>query len=97
MTLWTDGLDTIAREHHTVLNLVLILLYHLEERIDARTPFTTIRRQTVPKPVLMLLRQFKVRCENREVISLCMTDELRSPFAHLIAMPAFHATVIYAE
>ena len=51
----------------------------------------------MPKPVLMLLREFEVRGEDWEVIPFGMTDELRSPFAHLIAMPAFHATVINAE
>ena len=50
----------------------------------------------MPKPVLMLLGKFEVWGEDREVVSLCMTDELRSPFAHLVAMPAFHATVIDA-
>ena len=35
VTLGANGLATIAAEHHAVLYLVLVFLYHAEEVVDA--------------------------------------------------------------
>ena len=91
----TGGLSTIARQHHTILNLVLILFHHLEESVN--TGFllgAAVRGQTVPQPVFLLLGQVVIRFEDREVVVGRMTDEPVLPFAHLLAVPANHATII---
>ena len=98
MTLRTCGLSTISSHHHTILDLVLVLLHHLEERVDARFLLCFfIRGETMPQPVFLLACEIHVWLENREVILCCMTTEPLLPFFHLITMPANHTTIVYRK
>ena len=100
MTVRTDGLSAESAQHHTILYLVLVLLHHSEEFIDAHTVvrFTVfLCWQTMPEPVFLLLSQFIVRFENREVERFCTADKLFQPHAHFLSTPANHAAVVKAE
>ena len=91
------GLATEAAQHHAVLYLVLVLLHHAEELVDAHPVVrfaVFLRGQTVPEPVLLLLCQFEVGLEDREVVRLRAADELLEPHTHLLSPPAHHATVV---
>ena len=95
MTDGTVGLTPVTAQHHTVLDLVLVLLEHLEERVDARTfllPF--VRREPMPQPVFLLLCQVHIWLEDGEVILRCMPAEPVLPFFHLLSVPTNHTTVI---
>ncbi len=99
MAVGTDGLAAESAQHHTVLYLVLVLLHHAEELVDAHPVMWValfLGGQTVPEPVLLLLCQFIVRFEDREVESalLYTADELILPHAHLLSSPTYHATVV---
>ena len=100
MTVRTDGLATESAQHHSVLYLVLVLFHHAEELIDAH-PFVWVEvflgGQSVPKPVFLLLRQFVVRLEDREVERFSTAYELLEPHAHLLASPADHASVVKTQ
>ena len=100
MAVGTNRLSTESAQHHAVLYLVLVLLYHSEELIDAH-PFLLFTflfaRQTVPQPVLLLLSQFEIRLEDREVVFCSSADEFLEPHTHLFASPANHTSVIYAH
>ena len=88
----TIGLTPIACQHHAVLNLILVLLQHLEEGVDA-----SLFSRAVPQIVLLLLSQLIVRSEDGEVVSRGFVQEFLQPFAHLFASPAHHGTVVYGE
>ena len=98
MTDGTVGLTPVTTQHHTVLDLVLVLLEHLEERVDTRTLLLPlVRRESMPQPVFLLLCQVHVRLENGEVIQGCMPAEPVLPFFHLLSVPTNHTTVIDRE
>ena len=95
----TGGLSAIAGEHDAILNLVLVLLEHAEELVDADAhvaPFVDLRH-SMPEDVFLLLCELVVWGEDREVVALCCAHKLLLPFRHLIALPALHASVIDGE
>ncbi len=105
VTLGTDRLATIARQHDAILNLILVVAHHLKEAVDGHAVvFVTmlVGRQAMPQHVLLLLRQVIVRLENGETHSIgitvfffcCATAELVFPHAHLLAVPRLHTTVV---
>ena len=92
------GLSAETAQHHSVLYLVLVVAYHLEESVDAHRLMDVLPWHTMPKHVFLLLRQGIVRGENREVVvSLGSADELVFPLAHLLATPANHSALVKAE
>ena len=90
----------VSAEHHAVLYLVLVFFQHLEEVVDAH-PVVFVSAfvgwQTVPQPVFVLLRQFVVWFEDRELVCCRSSDEFLFPFTHFLSVPALHASVVYAE
>ena len=96
MTVGTDGLSAIATHHHTILNLVLVLLDHLEESIngDLLVDVLGIGRKPVPEPVFLLPREVHVGLENGEVVAGCPAAEFILPLFHLIAVPTLHTAFI---
>ena len=98
VTFRTVRLTSIARQHHTILDLILILLQHLEELIDARFLLRTfIRRQPVPKPVFLTLGKIHIGFEDGEVVVSCVTDEPLLPFLHLFPVPADDTAIVDGE
>lgn len=100
VTFRTGRLTTIAAQHHPVLDLILVLLHHLEESIDADlvvNVLMTFGGESMPQHVLLLLRQVVVRFEDREVILRGTPAELLFPHAHLLTMPAYHTAVVYRQ
>ena len=98
MTLRTGRLAPVASHHHTILDLILIGLDHLEELVDAGfllRPF--VRGQTVPQPVLLLLGQIHIGFEDGKIIFGCMATEPFEPLLHLLTMPADHTTIVDGE
>ena len=51
----------------------------------------------MPEPVFLLLGEFVVRLEDREVVWLCTSDEFLEPHAHLLSTPAYHASIVEAH
>ena len=66
----TIGFPPIACQHHAVLNLILVLLQHLEEGVDA-----SLFSRAVPQIVLLLLSKLIVRSEDGEVVSRGFVQE----------------------
>ena len=100
MAVGANGLASESAQHHAVLNLILVFLHHSEELVDAHAVVRItvfFRWQSVPEPVFLLLRQFVVRLEDREVVRFRPADEFLEPHAHLLATPAHHATVVEAQ
>ena len=98
MTDGTVGLAAVTGQHDAVLYLVLILPDHLEELIDTWFLFlATVRWQSVPQPVFLLLCQVHVWLEDGEVIVGGVTDEPLLPLLHLLAMPADDAAFVDRE
>ena len=93
-------LSAVTAEHDAVLYLVLVLLDHLEKVVNGN-PFVfgpvAVGGQSVPKLVFLLLGQFVVRLEDREVVLSSTPAEFLFPRAHLLAVPADHAAVIDGE
>ena len=85
-------LATIACQHHTVLYLILVLLEHLEEGVDAG-----LRPRSVPQIILLRLRELIIGGKDGEVVLGCIADKLVAPGTHLLATPAYHAAVVYAQ
>ena len=97
VTLRTRGLATITAKHDAILDFVLVLLNHLEERVDAYAVVLVamlVGGQAVPKLVFLFLREVVVRLEDREVVLCGPAAELFFPHAHLLAVPADHAAVV---
>ena len=97
VTFVTRRLSTITRQHDTILNLILILLQHLEEIIDGYAVVLVaglIAGQSVPKHILLLLRQVIVRFEDGKIVLGSTTAEFFLPHLHLIAVPRLHTTVV---
>ena len=98
VTRRTSGLTSVSGQHHAILYLVLVLLYHVEEEVDTRFfLLSLIRWKPVPEPVLLLLGQVHVRLEDGEVVFGCMLTEPVFPFAHLGAVPTNHTSVVNAQ
>ena len=100
VALGADGLSAIAAHHDAILNLILVLPDHFEKCIDAHLVvdvLVALGGQSVPQHVFFLLREFQIRLENREIVLGSPAAELVFPHAHLVAMPALHASVIDAE
>ena len=97
----TDGtirLSPVAGKHHAVLDLILIILQHLEELVDARFLLRVlIGRKSVPQPVFLSLGEVHVGFEDGEIIVGGMTDEPLLPLFHLIPVPADDTAVIDGE
>ncbi len=93
----TNCLASKTTEHNSILNFILLIFKHLEERVDAhavghRAVF--FGRQTMPKPIFLLLRQFEIRRKKRELVVGRATAKFIAPDAHFLAVPALHATVV---
>ena len=98
VTYGACGLSPVSGQHHAVLYLVLILLHHVEEEVNTRALLLAfVAGQSVPQPVLLLLRQVHVRLKYGEVVVGRMPAEPLLPFAHLLAVPAHHAAVVHAQ
>ena len=100
MTLRADGLAAVTGQHDTVLSLVLVLGDHVEEVVNAclvPAAFILAASAAVPEVILLLLSQLLIRCEYREVVLLCMQDEIILPSGHHISAPTNYGTVIYAQ
>ena len=100
MTSWANRFAAIPTHHYAILNLILILFYHLEECVDIDL-FVYIkadfRRKTVPKHIFLLLGEFIVGFENREIILCGTLTKLIFPYAHPVAVPTLHASVIHTQ
>ena len=100
MTFRTGGLAAIATEHHPVLNLVLVVLHHLEEVVDGYPVVFSavlVGGQSVPQLVFLLLGQAIVRLEDGKIVLSSPTTELFLPHLHLLAMPTDHTAIIDGE
>ena len=89
---WAHGLSAVAGQHYAVLNLVLVLFQHLEEGVYAH-----FFARSVPQVVLLLLGKLIVRGEDGEVVRRSLAEELLQPFAHFLATPAHHGSIVYGE
>ena len=97
MTVWTYGLATIAGQHHAVLYLVLAGLHHAEELINGGCLLARhilVARQAVPQPSSVLLGEFSVGGEDREIVYRRTTYEVLLPLTQFLAPPTRYATVI---
>ena len=98
VTLGAGGLSPVTGQHHAVLNLVLILLHHIEEGIDARfLLFALVGGQPVPQPVFLFLCQVHIGLEDGEVVVGCMTAEPVEPLFHLLTVPTNNTAVVDGE
>ena len=100
MACGADCLATIAALQHAVLYLVLVLLDHLEERVNAYTVAyvaVAVGRQSVPQHVLLRSCQVEVRLEYGEFVGCCPAAEFGLPCSQLLAVPALHASVVHAQ
>jgi len=85
----TKRLSTIACQHHTILNLVLVLFKHLEKVVDAVEILVSF-----PQHPALFIGQLVVRGENREVEFFCIVNQFFAPFTHLLAPPADDGSVV---
>ena len=85
----TEGLAAVAGQHHAVLYLVLVLLQHAEEGVDA---FEVGR--TLPQHAALLVGQLVVGGKDGEARLFGAADDHVAPFAHLLAPPAHHGSVV---
>ena len=99
MALRADRLTTITTQHHTVLNLVLILSQHLEESIDTHTVvhILWLCGKTMPEHVFLGTCQTIIRLKDGEIALHGTSTKLILPHLHLITVPALHTTVIHAQ
>ena len=100
MAQGADRLATIAALQHAVLYLVLVFLDHLEERVDAHPiayVAVAVGRQSVPQHVLLRSCQVEVRFEYGKLVGCCPAAEFCLPCSQLFAVPALHASVVYAQ
>ena len=98
VTLRTGRLATIACQHHAILNLILVLLHHVEEGVNRHLLILrtlAVAGQSVPQHVLLALRQRHVGFEDGEIVQRGTSAEFVLPVLHLLAVPAYHAAVIY--
>ena len=84
-----DGFSPVTGEHDPVLDLVLVFFKHFEERVDAY-----LFARSVPEIILLLLSQFIVRSEDREVMCRSFPQEFGKPFAHFLSPPADNGSVV---
>ena len=92
MTFGAKRFAAIACQHYAILYLVLILLHHLEEGVDALEvtgPF--------PQHPALFVRQLVVRGENGEAGFFRTAYHHVFPLAHLLASPAHHRTFVDGE
>ena len=95
-----EGLAPVAAHHDAVLYLIHILLHHVEEGVNAYgvgaqlAVLALVCGQSMPKQVLLLLRQLEIGLEDGKVDGGCTAAELLLPHLHLIAMPALHAALV---
>ena len=99
----------VACQHDAVLYLVLSLLEHLEEGIDAdEAPFAFFGCQcpvcrytgfggAVPKPVFLALGEFVVGLMDGKPSFCVERDEPVLPLAHLVTAPAHHGSLVEAQ
>ena len=93
-------LATITAHHDTILDLVLVLLHHFKESIDAnsrvlqRSLRISVSREPVPQLIFLLWCEVIIRCEDGEVELLGSAAESLLPFFHLLPMPALYTTVV---
>ena len=94
----TRGLAAISAHHDPVLYLILVLLHHLEEAVDTGFLLViAVGGQSVPQPVFLLTRQVVVGLEYGEIVVGCVSNEPLLPLAHLLSVPAHHASVVDRE
>ena len=86
------GFTAITRQHYTVLYLVLVLLQHLEEGVDALEVAGSF-----PQHAALPVRQFVIGCENGEAGFLRAAYHHVFPFAHFLSAPAHYGAVVYGE
>ena len=92
VALGTDRLAAVASQHHPVLYLVQVLLHHAEEGIDA----LEIAR-ALPQHLPLLIGQFVVGGKDGKSRFVGIEHHLVAPFAHHLASPADHGSVIDRE
>ena len=84
-----ERLSAISCQHHAILYLVLVFLYHLEEGVDTfkvACPF--------PQHPALLVGQFVIGSEYGEAGFLGSVYHHIPPFAHLLAPPAYYSAVV---
>ena len=89
---WAGGLSAVACHHHAVLYLVLVLLHHFEEGVDA---FEVGR--TLPEHPSLLLGEVDVGGKDGEPRLFRSANHHLTPFAHHLASPADHGSIIDRE
>ena len=100
MAFWAKRFSTVTTKHHTILYLILIFPNHSEKFVNTYTLILwafCITRQSVPQPILMLLRQLRIRCKYRKIIYCSPTNKFLLPLTHFITMPTLHTPVIYTQ
>ena len=98
MTFRTERLSPVAGKHHAVLDLILVLLHHLEELVDTRLLLRAlVGRQPVPQPVFLTLGEVHIGFEDGKIIVSSVADEPLLPLLHLLPVPADDTAVIDGE
>lgn len=100
MAVGTHRLAAVPAHQDTVLNLVLILLDHLEKGIDTYPVVNILfafRRKTMPQPVFLCFGKFVVGLEDGEVDGGGTPAKLIVPNLQLLAMPALYAAFVDTE
>ena len=100
VTVGADGFAAVSGQHYAVLDLVLALLKHLEEVVNAGllpSALVNASAASVPQIVFLLLGELVIWCEYGEIVFLCVKDKVILPTGHHVAAPADYSTVINAE
>ena len=88
----THGFSTVAGQHDTILDFVLVFFQHFEEGVDAG-----LVARAVQQVILLCLGELVVRSKDREVVGRCFLEEFVQPFSHLLSPPAHHGTVVHTQ
>ena len=93
-------LPSVSGQHHTILYLILVLSQHAEKLVDADgavAPFVLLIH-SMPKHLLLSVRQLVVRREDGEILILVGSpDKFLLPLRHLFSLPACHTAVIHRQ
>src|SRR5690606_1981989 len=82
------GLSPISCQHHPVLDLVEVLLQHLEKIVD---PVDTEVVPPVPQNIFLFIAQFEVWTMDGKIGFIGVEYKLSLPLAHLFSLPALNA------
>ena len=89
MTFGAECFAAVTREHHAILNLILVALEHLEKTVDAGES-----AHSMPQLILLFLRQFAVGLVYRKTERRDSVDEVALPRAHHLPFPTLHGPFV---